>query len=328
MNASKKKAYILVNFGGPRSLDEIEPFLTSLLTDKEVIRTPLPSTIHKWFFSWVAKRRTKKVLPEYVSMGGCSPIYKDTEEVAELLRQDFSPLITFHRYIPATHSSFLESIENLNYDQIKVFPLFPQFSYSTTGSCATWFQKHLSQSTLKKIEWVKSYPGHPAFVKAHQSQIKNFLDSCHLKHEDTILLFSAHGLPQKFIDTGDIYQKECQISFANIMEGFNGILGRLAYQSRFGREEWIKPYTTDVCKEINSWSQGRKNVVFVPISFTSDHIETLCEVERDYMSEIRDAGLSAYRIPALTLNPDWIQAIKTILGDSSSHPNQYLLRNS
>jgi len=204
--------------------------------------------------------------------------------------------------------------------------MFPQFTYATTGSIARWFSKKLPRSVVNKMRWVKSYPAHPAFVEATQHIIRHFLEEQHLPEEETVLLFSAHGVPKKFIEQGDIYQSECEASYHAVMKAFPKSLGKLAYQSKFGRGEWVRPYTIDVCEKVKAWHEGRPNVVFVPISFTSDHIETLFEMETEYMPVIRDQGLNAYRVPAITLDPKWIQAIAAILQESNFCSNQMLIR--
>lgn len=324
----KNTVYLLVNFGGPRNMEEVRPFLESLLTDRDVIWTKWPTFLHNFFFRRLAKKRSLKVSQEYRHMGGKSPIFFDTETVAECLRARLQARVfTFHRYLTATHREFIDVIERADSDEIRVFPMFPQFTYATTGGVARWFQGNLSKPIVNKMRWIKSYPTHPAFIKAHQNSINNFLDQHQLAHTNVILLFSAHGVPEAFVHEGDIYEDECRYSVQEILKAFPNILGRLAYQSRFGPEEWIKPYTLDVCKDIHSWRNGRNKIVFVPISFTSDHIETLCEIENDYMTVIREQGLNAYRIPALTLNEDWVEAIATIIRENTICNNQMLIRN-
>lgn len=323
----KKTAYLIANFGGPRSLEEVRPFLEELLTDKDVVRTRLPQLFHNILFKRIAKKRSLKVAEDYESIGGKSPIFGDTEVVAAKLREKLEgPLLTFHRYLPATHQEFISQIERLDCDEIRIFPMFPQFTYATTGSIARWFSKNLKPSTINKMRWIKSYPSHPAFVRAHQESIRRFLNDNGLKEDDTLLLFSAHGVPQKFVDQGDLYEDECRLSYRSVMEAFPRAKGHLAYQSKFGPGEWLKPYTSDVCEDILSLTEGRPHVVFIPISFTSDHIETLFEIEQDYMTVVREKGASAYRVPALTLDPLWIDAIHTILQEVTPCNNQMLIR--
>lgn len=323
----KTIAYLIVNFGGPRTLKEIEPFLKSLLTDQDVVRTGMPQLIHNALFSRIAKKRAIQVSSQYAEIGGGSPIFEDTEAVAKALSLSLNAkVLTFHRYLPATHAETFSKIESLKEEEIRVFPMFPQFTYSTTGSIAKLLYQQLSSSTVAKLRWVKSYPTHPAFVRLMQQRIQAFLGANQLKDEEVILLFSAHGLPRKFIESGDLYESECIGSYQKIMEGFPGALGRLSYQSKFGPDEWIRPYTIDVCEGIRGWHEGREHVIFVPISFTSDHVETLFEVEKEYLPVILDQGLKAYRLPAFNRGADWIQAIQTILQDSVSVNTPMLIR--
>lgn len=318
---------ILANFGGPRDLKEIAPFLKALLTDRDVIRTPLPPLLNTWLFTLIARRRSAKVAKEYISMGGSSPIFNDTEEVAQLLREKTQRhIITFHRYLPSLHRDFIEQVKQIDSEEIDVFPLFPQFTYATTGSIARWFQYNLPRTISNKLRWIKSYPNHPSFIAAHVKKIDAFLKQNQLDPQDTVLCFSAHGIPQGYVDAGDIYQAECQRSYQGIMSFFPQVLGRLCFQSKFGPGEWLKPYTSESCESILSWHQGKNNIVFIPISFTSDHIETLCEIENDYMTVIRKNGLKAYRVPALTKDPEWIDAITDILQEKQYSSNMMLYR--
>ena len=327
MMNSTKKGYLIVNFGGPRNLDEVRPFLRELLTDQDVIRTNLPKLLHNLIFRRIARKRAVKVTEDYRLIGGRSPIFFDTEALADRLQAHLDgPVLTFHRYLTATHREFIFSIKQHSYDEIRVFPMFPQFTYATTGSCARWFHQRLPVDVVEKMRWIKSYPSHPAFVRSQQQSIRRYLQQNGLNQADTTLLFTAHGVPKKFVQTGDPYEKECQASFEAVMEAFPEAHGILAYQSQFGKEEWIRPYTSEVCEEIERWNQCRHNIVFVPISFTSDHIETLFEIETMYMPVIRQKGLQVYRVPALTLDPDWIQAIFEIMKDENVHNNRMLIR--
>ncbi len=321
------KAYLIVNFGGPRDQKEIRSFLQELLTDRDVIRLRWPRFCHNLFFSYIAKRRSNKVAHDYATIGGGSPIYRDTEEVARRLRLHLdAPVVTFHRYLVSTHATFIRQIEKLSCSEIVVFPMFPQFSYATTGSIARWLSEHLSQECLHKLRWVKSYPTHPAFVQSTQEGIHSFLKKQHLSQADLFFLFSAHGLPRKFIDEGDIYKSECESSQEAVMRAFSNVPSLLSYQSKFGRGEWLRPYTQDIAANILQYTD-RKSILVVPISFTSDHIETLYEIEKLYLSLIESAGAAAYRCPALNLQNHWIEAIASILKEENLISNDLLIRH-
>src|SRR5476651_2012554 len=126
---------ILVNFGGPRNMEEIPSFLTSLLTDVDVIRTPFPRFFEKWFFKRMALKRSQIISHDYKLIGGKSPIFDDTETVAREIRSRLNlPVITFHRYLTDTHAESLRQIQESSAEEFIVFPLYPQFSYATTGS--------------------------------------------------------------------------------------------------------------------------------------------------------------------------------------------------
>jgi ferrochelatase len=324
-----KQCILIVNFGGPRNLSEVREFLKALLTDQDVIQTGLPKVLHNYIFSKIAKKRTPNTSQDYELIGGASPIYKDTENLASLLRNKFDqPILTFHRYLPKTHKDSLKKIKEGGYDDIVVFPLFPQFTFATTGSVARFFKENLPSSILSKMRWIKTYASHRCFVTSYKNCIEDFLISKQLEKKDTFLLFSAHGVPKKYVDKGDPYESECLDSFKLIMKELGEIEGMLAFQSKFGRGEWLRPYTIDVSEQILSHIGSKNNVAIVPISFTSDHIETLFEVEEQYIKPIKEAAVNAYRVPALNLRDDWIHSvIEIITTNNTFYKTDDLIRN-
>jgi len=325
----KKVAYAIVNFGGPRSLKEIRPFLEALLTDPDVIRTNLFGFVQKYLFKKIAKKRAKKIQKDYIKIGGKSPIFFDTEQIAYLLSQELdAKVITFHRYLTDTHEKFLEEINRLDADEIIIFPMFPQFSYATTGSIARFFSLNLKEDILKKIRWIKSYPGNNYFIKAYTEKINRIIQENHLNIDETVLFFSSHGIPKDFVQTGDLYESECEISFMKIMKNFPYLLGKLGYQSKFGPGEWLRPYTEDLCNQADEWTQGRKNIIIIPLSFTSDHIETLFEIESQYVPILKHKRYNVFRCPALNQDSTWIEAILEILKETNLMNNQMLIRRS
>lgn len=312
---------LLVNFGGPRHLEEVTPFLEALLCDRDMIQTRMPTFLHNYLFRRIARKRAPKVREDYQTIGDRSPIYSDTEALAQSLSEKLGvPVLTFHRYLPATHAPSLERIGRVT--SLKVLPLFPQFCYATTGSIA----RFLSHLPPQKLRWIKSYAAHPAFVKAYQKRISDFLREKNLDESKTFLLFSAHGVPQSFIDAGDLYEAECRLSFQAVMQAFPKALGKLCYQSKFGKGEWLRPYTDATCEQILTCHEGRKNIVLIPISFTSDHIETLFEIEKLYLPILQKQGLQAYRCPALNREPYWIDAMVEIVQETNLCNTQMLFR--
>lgn len=325
---TQEKTLILVNFGGPRNLNEVRPFLTELLTDQEVVRTSFPKLIHRLFFSYVARKRARFVALDYAKIGGKSPIFEDTEAIASSLKKQLGMhVIPFHRYLPSTHAAFIRQIEETD-DEPVVFPLFPQYSYATTGSIALWFAQHLESTLVNRLRWIPSYADESSYTASCIRLLKSFLKENGLKEEESLLFFSPHGLPQTFISTGDVYETQCKASYKMISEAFPSAKSLLAYQSKFGKGEWLRPYTIDVCEKIEEYAKDKKHVVFFPLSFTSDHIETLFEVEEQYLPVVRKKGYQAWRCPALNLREDWISTIAELIQNPKVLlPTEKLLRD-
>ena len=314
-----KRVNILVDFGGPRSIPEIVSFLTELLCDQDVVRTNLPPLFHRLLFRQVAKKRAKKISHDYDKIGGRSPIYENTELLrAELQKELEGDLLAFHRYLPQTHPQFLEQI--VKYDEIRLVPMFPQFTYATTGSCAKFFANRLPQEVVRKMRWVKSYPTNGSFIQAWVDLIRPYVD------ERSFLLFTFHGVPEKFIYSGDLYLDECIASYKAVMDFFPGHSSAYAFQSQFGPDVWLKPSTQEMCEKIEKWADPDQKIVIVPLSFTSDHIETLFEIEETYMPILRANHYETARVPALNLHPTWIEALKGLFHSKEWTNNHMLIR--
>lgn len=321
---------LLVNFGGPRTLEEVEPFLSALLADQEMIRTPWPGFIHRWVFNRVAHSRAPELRRAYSTLGegGCSPIYEDTQYLAERLSERLGvPVLAFHRYLEATHRDCFEQIIALQAQPLTLFPLFPHFSCATTGSIATLFARRLPRRVVESLAWVRSYPGHPRFISLWESRIRDALASLQVAEGRALLLFSAHGLPQRFIDEGDPYEKEIRESVNKIASLFPQALCRLSFQSKFGKETWLEPSTLEVCHSL-AQERPREAVLVIPISFTSDHIETLYEIDQEYLPIIQGGGLRVRRLKAFNRDSDWIECIVEIIRDTKGTQTGALLRRN
>lgn len=324
----KRVCYVIANFGGPRNKSEITPFLTALLTDQDVIQTGLPSFLHGLIFKRVAKKRTNKVAADYELIGGRSPIYDDTESVAKKVEEvTGEKVLTFHRYLPETHGRFIEEITEMDVDEFRVFSMFPQFSYATTGSIARFFENHLPGGVLKKMFWISSYAAEEGFIDAYEKVVRQFIKEQKLKEKEVMFLHSCHGVPKKFVCGGDPYKRECELSFMALSARLKKGSHLLAYQSKFGPGEWLRPYTDELCDHPENWMGECKTCVFIPLAFTSDHIETLFEIENDYVAKMKELGFDARRCPALNLNNAWLDfVVKKCQEECSLVPNSALIR--
>lgn len=321
------RSIVLANFGGPRNKKEVASFLSCLLTDPLITRTFLPKKLHHFFFNFIAKTRTKKVCLQYEQIGGCSPIFTLTELLSHILYHLMKcPVITFHRYLPSTHDKTLTLIRRTcSQRKIIVVPLFPHFTYSVTGSIATFFSQHLSQSILSQISWIKSFGDHSEFINAMHILIQTYMNKHFLNSKDFGLIFSAHGLPKTHIKKGDPYYDDCLTSFKKLQERLSPLPCELAFQSKLGPLPWTQPYTKSICSHIKNIMPQQKNIGIVPFGFLSDHIETLFEIEEYYLPLLRSQNKQAFRLPALNLSPYWISRLIKIINSAQLYPLEDLL---
>lgn len=287
----KTKAVVLMNMGGPNNLDEVKVFLKNMFNDKYIITAPQP--IRSLIASIIVFKRLEIAKENYSKLGGMSPIVGHTKRLVRRLNKELDADVFYEmRYTPPFALDVLKKLKN--YDEIYAIPMYPHYSSTTTKSSIEDFMKVAKKYNLdKKIKTIDSYYDHPLYNKAIVERIKEALRGENSK--DFELVFSAHGLTQKTIDKGDLYQKhilanvECakkELQNQNIE--FKKI--HVAYQSRLGPMEWLRPYMEDKLKELGS------KVLIYPISFTVDNSETEGELVLEYGELAHELGIKDYRV--------------------------------
>ncbi|NET06598.1 MAG: ferrochelatase [Symploca sp. SIO2B6] len=323
---------LLLNLGGPDGLEDVRPFLYNLFSDPEIIRLPfswLQSPL-AWFIS---TRRTKTSQENYRQIGGGSPLRQITEAQADALReqlqqrgQEVSVYIGMRYWHPFTE----EAIAQIKRDQIErlvIFPLYPQFSISTSGSSFRLLEKLWEEDpSLSRIEHtvIPCWYQQPGYLQAMAHLIAQELDEFP-NPEQAHLFFSAHGVPLSYVtEAGDPYQEEIEDCTALIVQTLKRPNDHtLAYQSRVGPVEWLKPYTEDAIVELAQ--QGIKDLLVVPISFVSEHIETLQEIDIEYREIAEESGIENFRrVPALNTHPVFIEALATLVVEALNAPSRKL----
>ncbi len=319
---------LLLNLGGPDKIEDVRPFLYNLFSDPEIIR--LPVKILQKPLAWlISTLRAKKSQANYLEIGGGSPLRQITEAQAEALEgklrelgQDAKIYIGMRYWHPFTEEA-IAKIKQDGIEELVILPLYPQFSISTSGSSFRVLEEMWeTDTTLQNIKYtlIPSWYNDPQYLRAMADLIAQELDKC--KHpEATQVFFSAHGVPVSYVEeAGDPYQKEIEECTRLIME----TLGRnnkytLAYQSRVGPVEWLQPYTEDALEELAA--QGIKDLVVVPISFVSEHIETLQEIDMEYREIAQEAGIKNFhRVPALNIHPGFINSLAELVIESLNSP--------
>jgi ferrochelatase len=313
---------VLLNLGGPQTLDDVEPFLLRLFADRELLRLPFQGVLGKF----IATRRAPAVRKLYAAIGGGSPILEWTMKQGQgmIERLDaLSPATAPHRFYVAFRYAApfaADAVRAMRADGITravAFSQYPQYSCTTTGSSLNELWRALDREGLRDaFAWsvIDRWFTHPGFVRAMAATVRAGL-APYPAHErdDVLLMFSAHSLPLSVIDRGDVYPQEVGATVERVME----VLGHrhpylLTYQSEVGPVRWLGPSTEQVIRRLAK--DKRRNVLVIPIAFTSDHIETLSEVDIEYAELAHDLGLEGFRrAPALNDHPLFLEAMADLV---------------
>ena len=321
---------LLLNLGGPESPDDVRPFLFNLFADPEIIRLPLPFLQRP--LAWlISSSRAKQSQANYQQIGGGSPLRRITEEQAEALRQvladrgtEASIYIGMRYWYPFTEEAVAQ-IKRDGIEKLVVLPLYPQFSISTSGSSFRLLERlWLEDPALQRIVYtaIPSWYDRPGYTEAMADLIAQELDKLEIPDQAHIF-FSAHGVPVSYVEeAGDPYQREIEHCTELIMKSLNRPNPHtLAYQSRVGPVEWLQPYTEDAIEQLAQ--QGVKDLVVVPISFVSEHIETLQEIDIEYREIAEEAGIHGFhRVPALNTHPRFIGDMADMVTEALVAPRQ------
>ena len=305
-----KIAIILFNLGGPDALDAVQPFLRNLFSDPAIIS--LPAWLRLPLARFIAARRTPKARAIYEKIGGGSPILGQTEAQARALEEALGSEHEWRGYVcmrywhPMTER-VVQSVKRFAPDRIVLLPLYPQFSTTTTASSFNAWKKAADFKT-PTVE-IESYPTEPGFFRASVELVKQGLAEA--GDGPKRVLFSAHGLPEKVIRRGDPYQRQVEQTAAAIARHLDGADWSVCYQSRVGPLKWIGPPTE---AEIRRAASDGKSIVLYPLSFVSEHSETLVELDIEYRHLAEQAGAPKYvRVPTVGTHPQFIHGLANLV---------------
>ena len=317
MAADKPTALILLNMGGPDSLDAIEPFLYNLFSDRELIQLPLGAILQKPFAKLISYFRSKKVRESYEYIGGCSPLLEWTQKqaagISERLEKNFKPFVVMRYWHPRA-DEVLAQLKAQGIQKAVVLSMYPHYTGATTGSSVNDFRRFAAR-LYPELEYqlIEQWHDWPGYISALANRVAEGLDKFHeLMRDDVRILFSAHALPQKFIDRGDPYQQQVETTAAMVMQLVGDYRWSIAYQSRSGPVKWMTPGTDD--EIIRLGSEGERSLLMVPISFVSDHIETLEEIDLQYRMLAEQHGIPHFfRAPSLNDNADFLTGMADLV---------------
>lgn len=313
MKTQNKIGILLLNLGGPERLEDVRPFLYNLFSDRQIIRLG-PSFLQKPIAWAIARRRAPKSMANYARIGGGSPIRKKTEEQANALEQALQKDRRFivrpcMRYWHPFATTALQEMQQAGVEEIVALPLYPHYSIATTGSSLS--DLHQTRERLEldiPIRDIHSWPTEPLFIACLADRIRTGLQTFH--GAPVQVVYSAHSLPVQFIREGDPYVDHLQQTIAAV-EDLTRIQGHLCYQSRSGPVEWLGPSLPEMLASLAK--EGCANVLVVPISFVSDHVETLYEIDIQYREMAEGLGLGFAMTTALNADSRFIAGLRNLV---------------
>ena len=324
MAQKKKVGIVLFQLGGPDSLEAVQPFLLNLFLDPDIIPMGPLGFLRRPLAKLISSRRSVPVRGKYAEIGGRSPIGTLTERqrvsLVEALADDIDPVaVVAMRY---WHPLTAEAVETLRkagpLDEIVLLPLYPHFSYATTlSSLKEWRRVYGEPQAGPPERTVSQFYDHPLYVQAVVQRIgsvlRQFADSSRIH-----LIFSAHGLPMSLVEKGDPYPNQIEATVHLVSEeGRKQFPGwpkthLLCYQSRVGPSKWLEPPLTGTIERLGT--EGVKEMLVVPISFVTEHIETLHEINMEAREEAQKFGVEVFRMmPAVGDSPLFIAALRDLV---------------
>jgi ferrochelatase len=315
----------LLYMGGPRDLDAVEPFLLELFSDRDLIRLPGGRLLQRPLALLISSLRAPKVRRYYSEIGGGSPLGAITDRQAQLLgdalggSREFVIAVAM-RYAAPRASEALARLVAAGVRRCIALPLYPQYSGATTGSSFSDLERarrELPPGTRLELHSVESFHDHPAYLDALAAKVAEGLAAATVPAQDLCVVFSAHSLPQRMIDEGDPYQRQVEATVRGVTERLALRRHVLGYQSRSGPVRWLEPEVTGLLDRLIA--EGERHLLIVPVSFVSDHIETLHEIDIRMRAHCLERGAEEIlRAPSLNDDPCFIAALARIVRDASS----------
>jgi len=335
-NSSKENiAVILFNLGGPDSKDAIKPFLFNFFMDPNIINLPLP---FRWLIAKLisTKRSKNEAGSSYKELNYVSPLLKNTKDQASALQKllndsvdnkEYKTYISMRYWHPMA-DEVARKVKEYNPSKIVLLPLYPQFSTTTTWSSFGAWNKAVKENGLNNIQsdLICCYPDQSGYVKASADNILVKYNEMSKRCEKNglnppRLLFSAHGLPEKIIKSGDPYQSQCEKSAKAIVDSLN--IGNLdwdiCYQSSVGPMKWIKPSTEQALQKA---AKDKVPVLIYPHAFVNEHVETLVEIEIEYRDLAKKLGIPAFeRINTVGCHDEFIKGLADMVINNTNNNN-------
>ncbi len=322
---------MLLNMGGPDSPDAIAPFLRNLFADRDIIRLPGGRVGQALISRLIVSTRLSSVRKKYGLIGGKSPLLELTLRQASALEASLShagleatvsPAMRYwHPFVAETLADFADR----GIRRLVALSLYPHYSTASTGSVVAELMRQLAGPFAGAFDLtlIDRWPTLSGYLDALAATIDRTVASVPAdRRERVTMLFSAHGLPEYFIEQGDPYVDEIGSTIQGVLDRTRADLPwRLSYQSRVGPQKWLRPTTPDTLEQLAA--EGCTDVVVVPISFVTDHIETLVEIDREFAELAEELGFQTFeRTPPLNDDADLIGALAGLVVEAVQPPQE------
>jgi len=312
----RKYAVVLFNLGGPDSLESVEPFLFNLFSDQDIFKIPFGQKI---FAKLLSASRVKKVRERYKQIGGKSPIHDWTELQRSMLQKELRrevediDIYTAMRYSKPMIREVAEEINKFGYEKVVLLPLYPHYSVTTTRSSFNEWNRVYNGDTSGVI-YISEYFDNPKYISAINQRIDEAVSSfSETVRPDIQMLFSAHGTPESLVKKGDPYSLQIRKTVTAVMKARNFSHDyHLCFQSKVGPMKWLRPSTDEMI--IKLAEKNKKQLLIIPISFVSDQIETLFELNIEYRAVAERSGIDNYVVmKGLNDSDVFISALRDIV---------------
>jgi ferrochelatase len=317
-----KTGIALLNFGGPWTLRDVKPFLYRLFVNPSVL-VGVPAPFRQLLAFAIAQVKGPSSIRSYESIGGGSPQLRWTEAQAEGLRRvtgnGFVHVEVGMRSAEPSIESALLKLKDWGAQRVVLLPLFPHFSTTTSGTC---FQE--ARDSMRRLKWnplireITAWPDHAGYIDLLRRTLLEAVERAEHERDDETdpvhILFSAHSLPMKIVRSGDPYLSDVERTIKAVTKDLKHPWS-LCFQSRNGPLPWLEPYLEDEIKRLGK--AGVRRVVVVPLSFVSDHIETLFELDQLYAEQAKASGIiHYYRARTFNDDPEFPRVLHSILAEA------------
>jgi protoporphyrin/coproporphyrin ferrochelatase len=315
-HSTRRTGVVLFQLGGPDSLEAIEPFLFNLFCDPDIIDFPFARIGRKPLAKLISSTRARRVQRHYAAIGGASPIRRFTEQQALALQWRLNEsgmnarcFVAMRYWHPFT-SEAIEQVRAARCDEVVLLPLYPQYSSTTTGSSLNEWRRQFQDNL--PVHCIDPFYRHHLYLDALAEKIEETL-ARFPDPRQAELVFSAHSVPVSVIEKGDPYQRQIEETVELLMQrGGWGNRHRLCYQSKVGASKWLQPSLHKALRTLAA--ENLREVCVVPISFVSDHVETLGEIDHEARHEAATLGITQFEMtPGLNNSPKFISALANLV---------------